>query len=1362
MALVFIPQYKLTFDNNAGQSTNWQIDILRSYDDDGATPSWVSNPVTNLIGTGEPITIDYSKDRDVYKPLQGSSATLNVVFTEDVQYENFSSGGPYEWRLSLKYRDTSDNLQTYWEGYFNPTDSTESITSYPYTVSHTALDGLGLLEESQPDRTLVAGQANAFQTLIVPALNNTGLEYSIYVQSNVLNGGEEAFTTATVDSFSIYKSLENRGELYTHKELLEGYLRAWNCKITQANGRWYIYNASTLQDNTTWKVFNTQGVAQADVVENLVYQVDGSDNQALIPVNDNLVLSKRRPYGSVECRPEGLVEKEYATNGSFQDEDSSGNPTATGWSIQNNTWAEIISSGSNNFMELRRQLRSYNHNDSFVFTNGTAYPVDAEAPIEAKFDWRIRKRSGNEEVTFRYQIRAQVSSTVLVEVDSQYPGTSTSYYSQYTGQWRTKSYQTSSSVTNLFWDSSNSSWTTDEGASLIETTTSEGGWISESQSISAPTDFSTEFTKAAITDAQLFIRFYPIVNGPDSLTDQHIGIDNISVRNMFTGSDSMPVFERLQEDYTQTIEYNPLFSTSIADGYYQKINPTNFVFGTKTTTLEQLATQWKLNDFRREFKYYEGAFVNATSTPLSNINKIRLNWASESFVENPGIMNGGSFMVKSNIFDTSFYIPNQSTDQTSEYFEYNVDLIPESFQGIKSVYTLALRVDARDENNDLITNGLVPSTPFIRVSGRPGDVINEKINLVPGTGFRGNPVSTTIAADTDSTPRPEYTEVGPVSYVQGNIEIPITITLPVQSEFEELFVEGGIVEFIPEESAGVVSNTITFTHAIPGISTPMTLVKQATDTAGVDKEVVYQLDAGAGNVILNTDSTHTDDSLDEPVISGVGTQVVTFTYNFNVPGTPQSIPVTITGSTATQEAFELEGVTRQLIVTNNIPNTVIVDGERQGNSNVYHIPFSGFNGDTIRGRKITVEPQDANYFITSIPTPSFPSGVSLDGIIHRSGADWEIPIDFLIGDNNLALTIGGTSALETNSITFNVVPFGLTNASVVTDSLTISQTFNPGEFGTDIAPTTLMIYPAEGHMFTNVNEVDIDINEARVRLDDGSTTTLPNNQFSKGQVVLSPEGIISIQILGTFPSTKGIFTIDVNIVGGSMASGGVGGTVSPVQSPATSSGTSFRLLNGNIPSTGGTAVLELETDGAWNLSSRVVADVMIEDVLSTGSATGVASGVNSDDGTISATYSWTDTSGILDSGSLNIRGAYSPTNGQSGSHLVEIKLEEEDFFFKATGFETSGLNTTFRATKAYFSSIQVFIDIHGRNPDGSDGTLISSININQSQNFGGRTYFVDLSDWDDRPFILNFNSVIRDAMQDGSSTKPQWLLTSNR
>ena len=1247
MALVFVPQHQLRFSSDAGNNTQWEIEIHRSYDDTGSTPSWVSNPVTNLTGTGDPLTIEYSRDREVYKPIQGSAAKLNLVIETAGQYNdfNFAGGSPYEYQLVVKYRDSANVLQDYWCGFFNPVGSTEAVTTFPFMRSFTAVDGLGLLEESTPETSAATGQVNAFSTYIIPALQQTGLGLDVYVDSQILNGADDGLLTATTDAQARYKSLEGSGELFTHKELLEGFLSTFNCKITQAKGRWYIYNASILADTTTWKTFNTQGIAGSDAVESLVKTIDGSSSQDLVPANGDLQLNLRRPAGSIECRPKDLVERQYSINGNFGSGDS------TGWNFYNTSWAnvEAYSEADNGFaLRVLRSRGSVSPNGAgdTIGINTPGWNLDPAHEIEFKFDhiWDKIRRTGRS----YYRIRATFDSQQYVQVQTQPTYDYAGYYGAYTSDWASYEYVNSTSVNEMTWNSEEGVWQSDNNVFTRFEQEEEDIWANESQTLASISSIFGEMR--TITNVRLFVDFYvshdTTLLAGTSLTNQSYYIDNISAKNVFDNTAIDPVFERVQDNFVHTISYEPLFSSSTSSAIYQTIFPENYGRANKSgesTSIEQIGTQLKLNDFRSEFKYYEGSLINLSTTPLTNIDKIRLNWSSAGYVETAnGIMNGGSFSLRNNSFNTAFYIPNQTTDHNGQYFTENVNLVRSQFPGRSELvtYTLAFKVTARDASNVVVDNGLVPSEPFIQIKAPAGDVIHYKLNLVPSTGNIGVVGSTSVTADATNTPRPEYATFTAFGNSQGNIELPLTITVPDQSSFEELYIDGGVIPFSAEESPDVNPGVIVITNSGDDLKANTDGTNMFSyDVSGLPGSVVhfthhiapvnsnFQVFGGNFDVTGNGDT-----NLSNLDATG-GPDNVSIDFAYRIPVTGDPTPVTVTGDA---DAAGIIGV--------NLQEVNVTFGTAPTNTRFHEASntFTGVPGDT-KDYSITIIP-DADYQITSVQAPTLPLGIVANGVPYASGENWEIPIQVTIPALTDPYEVVQTAITqrtiavseEPYSLTFNVNDLGISNAMIPAADAVHRITFDESDFGNSITPFVINVNPVSGSMFTSNSDVAVDVNESSVVVADGSTITLPEAQFTAPVQVVS--GSIAITVSGTFPSMGGQYTLDVNIVGNNDDGGAT-------LAPGTSTGTTVTYVGSEAGANGGRAVFSIVSDGEWDLTMR-------------GSSGNITTADISTDGRFSFAFA---SSSIHPA--FTQTGSVSPISGSAGTTIVNVDFDPWNLVF---------------------------------------------------------------------------------------------------
>jgi len=85
-------KYRLQFSDVLGYGKKVEI-LKRGYTGD----------VLPMIGTGEPVVIKWNSTDDFYKPIIGSSCRLNLLVTEDVQYDDFYKFDEFEYRIKVSY-----------------------------------------------------------------------------------------------------------------------------------------------------------------------------------------------------------------------------------------------------------------------------------------------------------------------------------------------------------------------------------------------------------------------------------------------------------------------------------------------------------------------------------------------------------------------------------------------------------------------------------------------------------------------------------------------------------------------------------------------------------------------------------------------------------------------------------------------------------------------------------------------------------------------------------------------------------------------------------------------------------------------------------------------------------------------------------------------------------------------------------------------------------------------------------------------------------------------------------------------------------------------------------------------------------
>ena len=661
MALVFITQYTLPFSTDAGERIEWELDILRSYDDAEPAPSWVNDPVTPLVGSGNPIEIEWERDYDVYKPIIGSKANINLLVQNAGQYADFNDSRPYEYQVRLRYKDENDAMQDYWCGFMTSLDGKESVSTFPFPVRFTATDGLGLLEEATAEVPTSITDVNVIDS-VTQALYQTGLGLDIYLDSGIQigDGGtpvvySEALRQVTIDPDWVYN--EERTERLTLKEQIEGVLSAFNCTIKQSNGKWYITNASTYggtTDSVTFEVYNVVTnvyVKNAtDVTETLRYTIDGTDTQDLVPANEDLVLNTRRPNGSIECKPEGFY-SEDVQNGGFEVVNNDATSSPVGWSAGPTegplkTSDTIRQAGQRSIFTNHNTFQLDTVNDTW-FTNTTGIDVNGSGTFEVSFDMLAELlitegSNGVRNAKLSYQV-------YFVPDNSMNVGTLTSFNpGSLFGV-------TPAIATAYFYNPEREEWLASGSADTrygfdLNVIEAEGDDVGEwlRASVTMPKvriwDYTlNDFGETTVGAGKLFVRFYfprgnrPVGNGKSRNRGNgddrmRVYVDNVSAKNMFSNDVTDPTFERIQENYTSTYTYEPGIASSTSPALVQTVNQSDFIRTGNgldiilNKSLEEIGTQLKLNDFRNNFKYYEGNMVNLTTTPLAPHHKVYINW----------------------------------------------------------------------------------------------------------------------------------------------------------------------------------------------------------------------------------------------------------------------------------------------------------------------------------------------------------------------------------------------------------------------------------------------------------------------------------------------------------------------------------------------------------------------------------------------------------------------------------------------------------------------------------------------------------------------------------------------------------------
>ena len=409
---------------------------------------------------------------------------------------------------------------------------------------------------------------------------------------------QELLANTNIDPFAFYG--DNLSTRPSHLDRTEDILLGTNQIVFQSHARWYVVNASNYAaainsgvEDITFKRYNTQGVAQADVTENVVRVITNASDSNIKSVHDNLYTELREPFGSVECHIDNIVSRSLNSNITFVLGTSS---TATGWEWYGNLpvafSTETFQNGTRSVTTGVTATQDEASNSDRWFGSVPITTWDRNTPINIDFDYQFDFTNNNvTDGEIRYQI--------VMEIDDDTGGI------------------IFSNIDRWLWDFEANQW---HGADSSETdaenfesrflgradSSSEGSWHSNNVRINPTWPLRGD-------NRRLFIRFLSPValNNASSVLNNGTGlmttyIDNIRISYDVNTDDQ--VFELVDDSLTNTVEYeyNTSISSISTDVLYNDLSSETYsrVGVTEDLSLERLVLQQRLNDFRNFSKYY--------------------------------------------------------------------------------------------------------------------------------------------------------------------------------------------------------------------------------------------------------------------------------------------------------------------------------------------------------------------------------------------------------------------------------------------------------------------------------------------------------------------------------------------------------------------------------------------------------------------------------------------------------------------------------------------------------------------------------------------------------------------------------------
>ncbi len=365
----------------------WECRIYRRFDSSNP-PSWYSAGLKAIdleSPKTEAITIDWTRSNDVYSPMIGSKFDFHLLNVTGNDFLDMSDGDFKEFRVDVINLVPNDSIiltkwgkdhetfvevnidrpnhvgQLYWRGFVHPVNSKEPIIAPPFSVKFTAVDGLAELgERLMPPITHRIYRHGARQLRLIDvikyALEQTKTDLNLLTNSGIIyvykpNTNDQVKFDSLYNSYVAIDSFTGRKLI----DVLKGILEAFNCRLIQSNGHWYIYNISlqsiyhnrlvpVRDKRITWNVVRIENGIYSDLTEasietdnQLRRKIDNTRTDLLF-VGETLNQEIQQPFKSITCEPNNLSTKNVVVNPTFD--------LATNWEVLKNADNEVVSEDS--------------------------------------------------------------------------------------------------------------------------------------------------------------------------------------------------------------------------------------------------------------------------------------------------------------------------------------------------------------------------------------------------------------------------------------------------------------------------------------------------------------------------------------------------------------------------------------------------------------------------------------------------------------------------------------------------------------------------------------------------------------------------------------------------------------------------------------------------------------------------------------------------------------------------------------------------------------------------------------------------------------------------------------------------------
>lgn len=646
-------KYRLEFSDVQGNQRKIEI-LKKDY----------NSTVFPLICDAEPMTIEWKSDDDIYEPLIGSTAKLNLKVTNEVTYDNFYEYDEREYKLILYYQELVGVWSVYWAGFITNDIYEEAIITPPYDIQITAIDGLGQLRGFNtwlPD-TLDESKNTFLWDFIYQNLGQLGLDFDIWISNDIRSGISGNWSNIYEDLLiktNAYITKDN--DILDAKKVLRSIMIATNVKIFQSYGRWYIVNCSSYGDqriiegiqsgalvgnailtakqaylnggseDIKFYIYNSSGTNLSNTTANYLRTIKSQ----LIPRNSNMVRSVKRPLKKYEMTVNLENKQAYANyNAGFEFDLQYWN---AGAGVTLTVGSEFSANGANS-VSFTNVQSSGGYTPSTAITCQTFNVSSNQLTLNFNMDVGFDNYNYDGNTTFTYKIAYYVRG-----------GTAgSSYFNATTNAWVVTG--------SIIWNEVTVECQSFEFRNINVGLPSLAVYGDLLVGVAIPYYTGFGFNKTYIDNVGLIQNAIGASRFKDVTYSGTLYNNNKS--DLLEHDDIFNYNSDVNDLQNDSILYNAKYGLFFGLKRAQD---------TTSQKMEQIVIQQRLNDFRAFLKSYEGDFsINGNNFMLSMANKVYIKF--DTFTEtDSAIMDSMKFSVKSNIYSIICHIPDNYTDVSHQY-----------------------------------------------------------------------------------------------------------------------------------------------------------------------------------------------------------------------------------------------------------------------------------------------------------------------------------------------------------------------------------------------------------------------------------------------------------------------------------------------------------------------------------------------------------------------------------------------------------------------------------------------------------------------------------------------------------------------